>query len=141
MDQSGGQADAAAAAGEVAPSRSAAKRLLYKALGLAMVGLAIAGVFLPLLPTTPFLLVAAWAFARSSPRLDAWLRNHPRLGPFLEAWEQRGAVPWSAKLLAVAGCASGWGILAWRGASPVLLAVSGAALLLILAWLLTRPSR
>ena len=141
MDQSGGQADAAAtAAGEVGPSRSAAKRFLYKTLGLAMVGLAIAGVFLPLLPTTPFLLVAAWAFARSSPRLDAWLRNHPRLGPFLANWEERRAIPRSAKALAFVGVTSGWAILAFTGARPMVLAISGVFLLGVLAWVLSRPS-
>ena len=139
MDQSGGQADAAAA-GEVTPSRSAAKRLLYKALGLAMVGLAVAGVVLPLLPTTPFLIVAAWAFARSSPRLDAWLRNHRRLGPFLANWEARGAIPRSAKALAVVGCASGWGVLAWRGAPLWMLVGSAMLLLLVVAWVLSRPA-
>ena len=124
----------------VAPSRSALVRFLYRTLGLAMVGLAIAGVFLPLLPTTPFLLVAAWAFARSSPRLEAWLRNHRQLGPFLSAWEERGAIPRWAKALAVVGVTSGWGMLAWRGAPPWVLAGSGALLLMVLAWVLTRPS-
>ena len=143
MDQTGDQGEAIAptGAGEVSPSRSAAARFLYKALGLAMVGLAVAGVFLPLLPTTPFLIVAAWAFARSSPRLDAWLRGHRLLGPLLRDWEERGVIPLYAKALAVFGCASGWGMLAWRGASPLVLAVSGGLLLLILAWLLSRPSR
>ena len=141
MDQNGVQNDAAEAqGGQVAPSRSAAVRLLYRTLGLAMVGLAIAGVFLPLLPTTPFLLVAAWAFARSSPRLNAWLWGHPRLGPFLRGWEERRAIPRSAKLLALAGVSSGWGVLAWSGAKPVVLAVSGGFLLLVLAWVLSRPA-
>jgi uncharacterized membrane protein YbaN (DUF454 family) len=140
VEQTAGRGDEAATAQAVAPARSAAVRFLYRLLGLAMVGLAIAGVFLPLLPTTPFLIVAAWAFARSSPRLEAWLRNHRQLGPFLRNWEERGAVPRWAKALAVLGCASGWGMLAWRGAPPLLLVGSAAGLLLVLAWLLSRPS-
>ncbi len=141
MDHEAGQSAAAAAnAGEVAPSRSAAVRFLYRTMGLAMVGLAIAGVFLPLLPTTPFLLVAAWAFARSSPRLHAWLRNHRRLGPFLHGWEERRAIPRGAKLLAVVGVSSGWGFLVYRGAEPVVLAVSGALLALVVVWVISRPS-
>jgi uncharacterized membrane protein YbaN (DUF454 family) len=61
-------------------------------LGLAATGLALAGVVLPLLPATPFLLVAAWAFARSSPRLEGRLRAHARLGPLLAGWEARQAI-------------------------------------------------
>src|SRR5690606_41134853 len=67
--------------------------ILLRLAGAGAVGLALAGTVLPLLPTTPFLLVAAWAFARSSPRLDAWLHAHPRLGPPLAAWQARRAIP------------------------------------------------
>src|SRR5687768_8188108 len=123
MDPTGVRGDAATADGEApaTPSRSAAVRFLYRTLGLAMVGLAIAGVFLPLLPTTPFLIVAAWAFARSSPRLNAWLRNHRQLGPFLRNWEERGAIPRWAKALAFFGVTSGWTMLAFSGAQPWIL--------------------
>lgn len=52
---------------------------------------------LPLLPTTPFLLVAAWAFARSSPKAEAWILSHARFGPLVRDWRERGAVARSAK--------------------------------------------
>ena len=68
-------------------------RIALRALGLAATALGLAGAVLPVVPTTPFLLVAAWAFARSSPRLEAWLRDHPRLGPPLREWEARRAIP------------------------------------------------
>lgn len=53
--------------------------------GLLCVGLGVVGIFVPVLPTTPFMLLAAWLFARSSTRLHNWLINHPRLGPFIKA--------------------------------------------------------
>ncbi|RMG17578.1 MAG: DUF454 domain-containing protein [Planctomycetota bacterium] len=77
-------------------------RLLTLGLGLLSLGLGIVGAFVPLLPTTPLLLLAAACFARSSPRLDAWLRSHPRLGPPLRAWTEHGTVSWRAKGLLVA---------------------------------------
>ncbi len=58
-------------------------------LGVLMVGLGAAGIFLPLLPTTPFLLIAAYLFARSSRRWHDWLLHHKRLGPYIHAWRNK----------------------------------------------------
>jgi uncharacterized membrane protein YbaN (DUF454 family) len=60
-------------------------------------GLALAGVFLPLVPTTPFLLLAAACFARSSPRMHRWLLSNPVFGPTLAQWRREHAIPRSAK--------------------------------------------
>lgn len=62
--------------------------------------LGLVGLFLPVMPTVPFLLVAAWAAARCSPGLDHWLHNHPRFGRQLRDWRDGGVVPRRAKLLA-----------------------------------------
>jgi len=60
---------------------------LMAALGCLCVILGVVGIFLPLLPTTPFLLLAAWLFSRSSNRFHTWLMSHPKLGPFILAWQ------------------------------------------------------
>src|SRR5690606_31846161 len=62
-------------------------KLMLSSAGALCVALGVLGIFLPLLPTTPFLLLAAWLFMRSSPRMHQWLVQHRRLGPFIRAWE------------------------------------------------------
>jgi uncharacterized membrane protein YbaN (DUF454 family) len=78
------------------------RRLALKAAGFLSVGLGLLGAVLPLLPTTPFVLVASACFARSSPKLDAWLHEHEVLGPPLNAWEEHRALPRRAKVTAIA---------------------------------------
>jgi uncharacterized membrane protein YbaN (DUF454 family) len=75
---------------------------MWLALGCVATGCATAGVVLPLVPTTPFLLVAAYAFAKSSPRLHAWLLGHPRFGPLIKDWRRHGAISRGAKTTAMA---------------------------------------
>jgi len=71
--------------------------LLWRALALASLALGVLGVFLPGLPTVPFLLVAAWAGSHGWAALEQWLLNHPRHGPHIRRWRERGAVPRRAK--------------------------------------------
>lgn len=75
-----------------------AKRALLAACGLAAVGLGVLGIFLPLLPTTPFLLLAAACFFRSSERLYGWLLHHRRLGRYVRQYRENRAIPLKAKL-------------------------------------------
>lgn len=77
------------------------RRLILKGVGILSVGLGLAGAFLPLLPTTPFVLLASACFARSSPRLNRWLHDHEVLGPPLAAWEEHRALPRRAKIAAI----------------------------------------
>lgn len=81
------------------------RRLLYLCLGFASVALGTAGVALPLLPTVPFMLLAAFFFARSSPRLEAWIVDHPRFGPHIRAWRERRAISPAGKRAALAAFA------------------------------------
>lgn len=59
------------------------------------------GAVLPLLPTTPFVLLAAWCFARSSPRMHAWLLKSPLFGPVLRNWEENRCMPRNARRVAL----------------------------------------
>lgn len=82
------------------PPLSAAKRGLYLALAWLSLALGILGAFLPVLPTTPFILLSAWAAARSSPRLLRWLENHTVFAPMIRDWRRGGVVSRRAKWMA-----------------------------------------
>ena len=68
-------------------------RYLVIILGWLSVVLGVVGIFLPLLPTTPFILLAAWCFSRSSPTFHNWLISHPKLGPIVDTWSNGGGLP------------------------------------------------
>ena len=70
--------------------------LAYIALGLGVVGIVVPG-----LPTVPFVILAAFCFARSSPRLEAWLVSHRTFGPHIQAWRTRGAISRKGKVAAL----------------------------------------
>ncbi|WP_409273234.1 YbaN family protein [Pseudomonas sp. KCJK9111] len=76
-------------------------RYLLLAIGWLSVALGVVGIFLPVLPTTPFLLLAAACFARSSPRFHDWLVNHPRLGPWIRGYLGGEGMPLKAKVYAI----------------------------------------
>ena len=115
-------------------------RALWLAAGALAFVLGIVGIFLPLLPTTPFILLAAFCFSRGCARCEAWLLAHARWGPMMRDWRERRAVPLRAKQLATVmmmiGCAIAWPQLPWPWHwAPVVLC--GA----VAAWLWYLPTR
>ncbi|WP_068544261.1 YbaN family protein [Thalassotalea crassostreae] len=91
------------------------KRYLLIAVGFGFVALALAGVVLPVLPTTPFLLVAAACFAKSSKRCHQWLLNNKLFGPILHNWHHRRCIPLKAKRIAMLS------IIVFGGSSVIML--------------------
>ncbi len=82
-------------------SRSPLLRYALLAIGWLSVALGVLGIFLPVLPTTPFLLLAAACFARSSPRFYRWLVEHPRLGPWIGDYLDGNGIPLKGKVYAI----------------------------------------
>ena len=116
-----------------------APRFLRLLLGLGATGCGIVGAVLPLVPTTPFLLLAAFAFAKSSPRLHAWLTTHPQFGPLIENWQQHRAIGRGAKRTALLFMVLALA-LSWLFAVPAwILAVQAAVLACVATFILTRP--
>lgn len=79
----------------------AAMKIFLAIVGLLSLGLGVAGVFLPVVPTTPLLLLSAWCFVHSSPRLYEWLMNHPRLGVYIKNFREYRAIPLRVKVVSV----------------------------------------
>ncbi len=127
---------------EVRKHNSLALRLLYAGLGTLFVALGVAGIFLPVLPTTPFLLLAAGCYARSSSRIYNWLLNHSVLGPVILEWRCYRSMPYRAKLTALALIALSFTVSIvffvpyWQ--ARLAMAVSGLGLAI---WIYRIPSR
>lgn len=115
-------------------------RYVWASLGLLCLLLGMVGIVLPLLPTVPFLLLAAFLFARSSERLHNWLLSHPRLGPPIEDWQARGAISPSAKRLATISIVLVFGISLALGLRPMIIGIQAATLGCVLLFIWTRPS-
>lgn len=109
-------------------------------LAWASIGAGTVGLILPLVPTTPFLLVAAWAAPKASPRLQHWLYTHPHFGPILRAWRDEGAVPPAAKITAGILLMLSWSLLVWLQVPAFALWLTGFLFTGVLAFLLSRPN-
>lgn len=118
------------------------KRPLLLGTGWICVGLGLIGVVLPLLPTTPFLLVAVWSFSKSSPEMAEKIRNHRIAGPYIRGWQDEGVVPIQVKVLALGMMSAGVAYMHFGVRAPLwAVAMAVAVLLAISAFILTRPSR
>ncbi|MDB5869172.1 MAG: hypothetical protein JWP96_1504 [Polaromonas sp.] len=123
------------------PVISSLARWLLMGLAVLSLALGMVGLFLPLLPTVPFLLLAAWAAGHSSPRLSRWLESHPRFGAHITDWRRGGVVRRKAKWMAtVAMIASALGTVLLSGGHWAALAAA-AVMACVLVWLWRRPEQ
>ncbi len=114
-------------------------RLVWMALGWLAIAVGILALILPLVPTTPFLVLATICFARSSPRIHDWLVWHPRLGPPIRDWRDHGAIGRGVKVSGVLGFLAAptlsfaFGLQSWIVAGQLALALAA------IAFIVTRP--
>ena len=87
---------------DVRPHDSRAVRILLVVVGSVCVAVGVLGIFLPVLPTTPFLLLAAACFARASERFYVWLLRNPTFGPTIREWRRHRSIPYRTKVVALA---------------------------------------
>lgn len=115
-----------------------AVRWAWMALAYTCLAVGLVGIVLPVLPTTPFILLAAFAADRGSPRLHAWLLRHRVFGPAIRDWRESRSVGRRAKVLATAVMASAAVIMAFT-APPVIAAAATLVMATVATWLWMRP--
>ena len=116
--------------------------LLWRALALACLALGAVGVVLPGLPTVPFLLVAAWAGGHGWPALERWLLAHPRYGPGIRRWRERGVIPRGAKWAATGMMTLSSLVIVFLTPMPPWSKVAvPATMALVAVWMWSRPER
>ena len=108
-------------------------------IGFASLGLGLLGVVLPLLPTTPFILLAAFAFADSSETMHQWLLDHNVFGPLIDDWRRYGSIRRSAKIGTVVSMLAILAISWWLNLPTWIIGVQALVLSAVLAFILSRP--
>jgi hypothetical protein len=116
-------------------------RIVFIIFGFFSLALAILGIALPLLPTTPFVLLSAFCFARSSERFHKWLITHPRFGTLITDWQEHGCISKKAKISATIVILLTLMLSIAMKVSTTILIIQGIALSISLLFILTRPSR
>ena len=120
--------------------RSRWQRWIWLLCGFISLIMGVVGIVLPLLPTTPFVLLAAFCFSRGSERCDQWLLSHPRFGPMVRDWRTRRALSLRAKQLATAMMALS-SVASWWLLPPPLRWLPGACCIGVAVWLWRLPTR
>lgn len=116
-------------------------RALYWTIGALCTALGVVGAFVPVLPTTPFLLVAVWAFGKSSPQLQCWLLEHPRFGPSLRAFSEHRVIPLRVKWVAVTAMLASVFVVYGVAPHAVWVILHTSLVLATAYYIMTRPSR
>ncbi|MCF3592448.1 YbaN family protein [Rhodobacteraceae bacterium LMO-12] len=115
-------------------------RYIWATLGLICVGLGLIGVVLPILPTVPFMLLAAFFFSKSSERLHYWLISHPKLGPPIVEWQTNGAINPRVKKIATISIAAVFLLSVVLELRPLILGIQAGVLTLVLIFIWSRPN-
>jgi uncharacterized protein len=123
----------------MAQQRITWQKSLWLLLAYGTLALGLLGAFLPILPTTPFLLVAVWAGSQASSKFKWWLLRHNRFGPSLRDWYREKAIARPAKYSAVAVIALSWLFIILKGSPKGVVIFTGLLLLACICYLLTRP--
>ena len=116
------------------------KNLILKIIGGISLGLGMLGAFLPLLPSTYFVLLASWAFSQSSPKFHDWLYNSSPFSSSIQNWQQHRAIPVKAKVIITLSLVSSYVISTMLVSNTIVLISLGLGMTALLSYLLTRPS-
>lgn len=111
---------------------------MIRLLGFTFLALAVVGVFLPLLPTTPFVLLAAGCFAQSSERMHRWILRNPTFGPMITDWDEKRCVSCRIKVIAITSMTVVGGFSVYFALDTTAWRLAGALLLLIGALVVAR---
>lgn len=115
---------------------------IFNGLGGFFLLLGVAGIFLPLLPATPFLLLAGFFFSKGSPHFHSWLLNHKYLGPPIKDWERRGVIRKPTKILATSMLLASALVVFPKATIPLIGKVSFLIIAVgVLSFIWTRPSQ
>jgi uncharacterized membrane protein YbaN (DUF454 family) len=115
-------------------------RFVWILFGFTALGVGVLGIFLPLVPTVPLVLLAAFCFAKSSERLHKWLTGHKTFGPMISDWNENGAIRPNAKKMATMSIAIVFGISLILGLPTKVLVIQAVTLTCVLVFIWSRPS-
>ena len=121
-------------------TKTTMKRHLWIAAGAIALALGVIGIILPVLPTTPFVLLAAFCFGKGSDKLRLWLTTHPRFGPMIADWERHGAISKKAKTLAASTMAAAFLLSVFIGLPGYVLIIQALCLTGAATFVLSRPT-
>lgn len=115
-------------------------RYIWATLGLISLAIGLVGIVLPLVPTVPLMILAAFFFARSSEKLHNWMITHPTFGPSILDWQERGAIHPKGKRISTLSIVVVFLISVILGLRPMILIIQGVTLSAVLVFIWSRPN-
>lgn len=125
---------------QITPKPHIATRTIWWIVGWVSLITGLIGVVLPVLPTTPLMILAAFAFSKGSPKMRKWLLDHRFFGDAIREWEAHGAIPPRYKAMACGLMAVTFGVSVYMGLRPVLLIIQASCMIPAALFVLSRPS-